>query len=120
MGGLQLMDLGCEVDYIEIDASRVPYSFSVKLDDRTFTFHIRYNEQGGFFTADLAVAATGEPLVYGDIIRYGRPLSTSVEDERFPTPVIIPTCLSGDGTAEVTMENYGKDVKLYVYRRAVS
>ena len=114
MGGLQLMDLGCEVDYIEIDASRVPYSFSVKLDDRTFTFHIRYNEQGGFFTADLAVAATGEPLVYGDIIRYGRPLFNSVEDERFPTR------LSGDGTAEVTMENFGKDVKLYVYRRAVS
>ena len=52
MEGLQLIDLGNEVSYIDIDTSKVPYKFSVKLDDRTFTFCIRYNEQGGFFTAD--------------------------------------------------------------------
>ena len=84
MEGLQLIDLGNEVSYIDIDTSKVPYKFSVKLDDRTFTFCIRYNEQGGFFTADLSVTSTGEVLVYGDIIRYGRPLFNTVEDERFP------------------------------------
>ena len=35
---LQLIDLGNEVSYIDIDTSKVPYKFSVKLDDRTFTF----------------------------------------------------------------------------------
>ena len=117
MEGLQLIDLGNEVSYIDIDASKVPYKFSVKLNDRTFTFGIRYNEQGGFFTADLSVASTGEVLVYGDIIRYGRPLFNTVEDERFPVPVIIPRCLTGDDVSEVTFENFGKEVKLYLYSR---
>ncbi len=117
MEGLQLIDLGNEVSYIDIDTSKVPYKFSVKLDDRTFTFCIRYNEQGGFFTADLSVTSTGEVLVYGDIIRYGRPLFNTVEDERFPVPVIIPRCLTGDDISEVTFENFGKEVKLYLYNR---
>ena len=116
---LQLIDLNSDVQYIAIDVSRVPYTFSVKLADRTFSFTVKYNDAGKFFTIDL-YDVNGNVLVFGEIVRYGRPLFNSVEDERFPTPVIIPTCLSGDGTAEVTMENFGKDVKLYVYRRAVS
>ena len=84
MEGLKLIDLGNEVSYIDVDTSKVPYTFSVKLGDRTFAFSIRYNEVGGFFTVDLSIASTGEVLVYGDIVRYGRPLFNSVEDERFP------------------------------------
>ena len=84
MNGLQLLDLGYEVEYIEIDTSKVPYNFAVKLGDRTFTFCIRWNDVGGFFTADLSITSTGEVLAYGDIIRYGRPLFNVVEDERFP------------------------------------
>ena len=74
MEGLKLIDLGNEVSYIDVDTSKVPYTFSVKLGDRTFAFSIRYNEVGGFFTVDLSIASTGEVLVYGDIVRYGRPL----------------------------------------------
>lgn len=119
MEGMKLIDLGNEVSYIEINTKKVPYNFSVKLEDRTFTFCIRYNEFGGFFTADLSITSTGEPLVYGDIIRYGRPLFNSVEDERFPIPVIIPVCLTGDDISEVTFESFGKEVKLYLYERAM-
>lgn len=114
---MQLIDLGTEVQYIEIDTSKVPYTFSVKLDDRTYTFTIRYNDSGGFFTADLAVSTTGEILAYGDPIRYGRPMFGPVEDERFPMPVIIPLCLTGDDISEVTFDNFGKQVKLYLYER---
>lgn len=71
MEGLKLIDLGNEVSYIDVDTSKVPYTFSVKLGDRTFAFSIRYNEVGGFFTVDLSIASTGEVLVYGDIVRYG-------------------------------------------------
>ena len=90
---LQLIDLGQEVEYIDIDTAKVPYTFSVKLTDKTYMFTIKYNEVGKFFTADLE-SSDGEPLVYGDIVRYGRPLFGSVEDERFPLPVIIPQCLT--------------------------
>lgn len=117
MDGLQLIDLGHEVEYIDIDTAKVPYTFSVKLTDRTYTFLVRWNDQGEFFTVDLFITSTGEVLVYGDIVRYGRPLFGSVEDERFPIPVIIPLCLTGDEISEVTFENFGKEVKLYLYER---
>ena len=93
---MQLIDLGQEVEYIDIDVSKVPYTFSVKLSDKTYSFTIRYNDTGGFFTLDLSVTATGEVLAYGDPIRYGRPLFGPIEDERFPLPVIIPLCLTRD------------------------
>ena len=114
---MQLIDLGAEVEYIDIDTEKVPYDFSVKLGDKTFSFTIRYNEVGGFFTADLAVAATGEVLAYGDPIRYGRPMFGTIEDERFPLPVIIPLCLTGDDVDTITWENRGKTVKLYLFER---
>lgn len=114
---MQLIELGTEVEYIDIDTSKVPYTFSVKLTDRTYSFTIRYNDVGKFFTADLSVASTGEVLAYGDPIRYGRPLFNAIEDERFPLPVIIPLCLSGDDVDAVTWDNFGNEVKLYLYER---
>ncbi len=114
---MQLIELGVDVEYIDIDTSKVPYTFSVKLADKTYSFVIRYNDVGGFFTADLSIASTGKLLAYGDPIRYGRPLFGSIEDERFPLPVIIPLCLSGDKIDTVTWDNLGNDVKLYLFER---
>lgn len=68
-------------------------------------------------TLDLSVTATGEVLAYGDPIRYGRPLFGPIEDERFPLPVIIPLCLTGDDVDAVTWENLGEEVKLYLFDR---
>ena len=62
---MQLIELGAEVEYIDIDTGKVPYTFSVKLTDRTYSFTIRYNEVGGFFTVDLSIANTGEVLEIG-------------------------------------------------------
>lgn len=114
---MQLIELGAEVEYIEIDTSKVPYTFSVKLKDRTYSFTVRYNDIGKFFTVDLSIANTGEVLAYGDPVRYGRPLFGPIEDERFPLPVIIPLCLTGDEIDTVTRENFGKLVKLYLFDR---
>lgn len=50
---LQLIDLNEDVEYIDIDVSKVPYSFSIKLTDKTYTFTVKYNEVGKFFTVDL-------------------------------------------------------------------
>ncbi len=45
---LQLIDLNQDIEYIDVDVSRVPYSFSVKLTDKTFTFTIKYNAEAVF------------------------------------------------------------------------
>lgn len=116
---LKLIDLGVEVDYIDVDAVRVPYSFSVKLIDKTFAFTVKYNEEYGFYTVDL-FDANGNVLAFGEVIRYGRPLFNVIEDERFPIPVIIPSCVTDSSISEVTKANFGRDVKLYLHERQVS
>ena len=35
---MQLIELGVDVEYIDIDTSKVPYTFSVKLADKTYSF----------------------------------------------------------------------------------
>lgn len=116
MDDLGFMGLTKEVEYIPVDTSKVPYSFSVKLEDRTYTMTLKYNPEGCFFTVDLAIMSTGESLCFGDPVRYGRPMFRAVEDARYPLPVIIPLCLSGD-EQEVTFENFGNAVQLYLYER---
>lgn len=116
MNGLDLMGFSNEVEYIPIDVSKVPYTFSIKLDDRTYTMTVKYNDEGQFFTIDLSVMATGEILCYGEPVRYGRPMFRAVEDERYPIPVIVPYCLTGE-EAEVTFDNFGRNVQLYLHER---
>ena len=41
---LQLIELGAEVEYIDIDTSKIPYTFSIKLTDKTYSFTVRYND----------------------------------------------------------------------------
>ena len=113
---LQLIDLNADIEYLDVDVSRVPYSFTVKLTDKTYIFTIKYNDTGGFFTVDL-LDVNGNVLAFGEVIRYGRPLFNVVEDERFPIPVIIPHCITNDDISEVTRENFGRDVKLYLHNR---
>lgn len=115
---ITLCGSGNPVDYIEINPDKVPYRFRVKLVDKTYQFFVQYNDEGKFFTIDLETLL-GEVLCYGDIVRYGRPLFGPVEDERFPLPVIIPQCLSGDNITEVTKDNFGREVKLYLHERRV-
>lgn len=116
---LQLIDLDKDVEYINIDAAKVPYSFSIKLTDKTYTFTVKYNDVGGFYTIDL-YDLDGNILAFGEIVRYGRQLFNVIEDERFPIPVIMPLCISGSDVSEVTKDNFGKDVKLYLLERQVT
>ena len=115
MDGLTL-GLSAEVEYIPIDTAKVPYTFSVKLGDRTYTLTLKYNSPGQFFSIDLAIMATGEVLCYGDPIRYGRPMFSGIENADYPLPVIVPYCLTGE-TDEVTFDNLGKSVQLYLHDR---
>jgi hypothetical protein len=112
---VELTEMGQEVAYIDIDVAKIPYRFSVKLADKTYTFTFKWNAQGQFFTADLETTS-GEILAYGDIVRYGRQLFGSIEDDRFPRQAIVPLSFE-DKVEVVTFENFGKSVKLYLFER---
>lgn len=116
---LQLIDLNQDVEYIDIDPAKVPYSFSIKLEDRTYRLTVKYNAAGGFYTIDL-FDLNGNALAFGEVVRYGRALFNVVENEDFPIPVIIPLCITDENVHEVTKNNFGKTVKLYLLERVVS
>lgn len=44
------------------------------------------------------------------------PMFGSVEDDRYPIPVIIPYCLERK-ESRITESNFGKTVKLYLHER---
>ena len=116
---LYLIDLGREVDYVDINTDMAPYTFAVKLTDKTFSFTIKYNDIGEFFTVDL-LEVGGEVLAFGDPIRYGRPMFGAIEDERFPLPVIVPSCVTGENISAVSESSIGTSVRLYLHERRVS
>ena len=104
--------------YIPIDVSRVPYSFAIKLGGTTYRLTIRYNERDDAFALDCSLqGVTVTQLCCGDPIRYGRPMWETVNDERFPSPVIVPLCLTGDPPERVTWDNLGTTVQLFLYER---
>jgi hypothetical protein len=114
---VKALDLGKEIEYIPIDKSAVPYEFSIKLQDRTYRFVIKHNALYDFFTLDLS-SAGGEPLCYGDPVRYGRPCFNDAEDERFPLPLIVPYCMSGgESVSTAGWNEFGDKVKLYLFER---
>lgn len=112
------MDTIITRDYIPMDTSRIPYSFAVKLGGTTYRITVRYNGEDDAFTIDLhRQGAEVELLCCGDPIRYGRPMWETVNDERFPLPVIIPLCLTGDEVQRVTWDNLGQSVQLFLFDR---
>lgn len=102
--------------YIPIVSDDVPCTFDIKLVDRTYAMTVRYNEEGDFFTVDLATALPTELLCYGEVIRYGKPLFEQFSDERYPLPLIVPLCGVGDVDA-ITYDNFGHAVKLWLIDR---
>ena len=82
---MKLIESGQEVEFIDIDRERVPCSLLIKLIDRTYRMTFRYNEVGDFFTVDLETVSGGSsaPLVYGEVLRCGKPLFEAFNDERY-------------------------------------
>lgn len=103
------------IPYIDFDYNAVPYKFSIKLAGKTFTFEFEYNQRGDFYTCNLYRG--GEPLVLGDILRYGRPLFGTVRNNRFPKVDIMPLCISQTNIDRITKDNMGRQVKLYIYEQ---
>lgn len=102
---------------IPIQATDVPCAFSIKLQDRTYRMEWQYNETGDFFTVNLAITGSGEELCFGEILRYGKPLFEQFNDEKYPLPVIVPLCPTGEQISAITYENFGQEVQLLILPR---
>ncbi len=113
---MELLEHSAELKHIDVQKDQIPYAFSIKLTDRTYRLTVNYNDTGGFFTVDLATT-TGEILCYGEVLRLGKPLFEAFSDERYPLPVIVPLCVSGDAIDEILWDNLSDTVKLYLFER---
>lgn len=110
------------INYIDIDKTKVPYQFDIKLNNTTYTFDIKYNTVGDFFTIDLY--KQGKIVIYGEKIVYGKPIFNSkskilngkriIEPQGidFPKVIILPYDLAKlEKTASYS--NLGETVFLY-------
>lgn len=116
---MKLIETGQEIQYIDVDADRVPCALQVKLNDKTYRLTFAYNEAADFFTVNLEISASGTNtvLVNGEVLRYGKPLFEAYNDDRYPLPVICPLCLTGDDIDAITYDNFGTKVRLYLFDR---
>jgi hypothetical protein len=114
-----------EISYIEIEKDNIPYNFDITLDEKTYTFDIKYNAQYDFFTVDLYLQSTGEALIFGEKIVYGNSLFSTVIEEinskyviipknlKFPKIAILPYDLSNKET-RITYDNLGVTTFLFL------
>ena len=115
------------VEYIDIDPTQVPYQFDIQLAGITYTFDIKYNNVGEFFTADLYRQKI--PVAYGEKIVYGKPMfspKTQIVNNKtvivpqyasYPKLIILPYDTSKKEN-KVTYDNLGSTVFLYVRTEA--
>lgn len=99
------------LEVMHIDKDLLPYRFDLQIAAQVFSFEFRYNATIDVFTVDLY--RENEVLVYGEPIVYGLPLFEDMRDERFPPIRIVPWNIPRD-VDEVTYDNLGEDVRLYL------
>lgn len=104
------------VEYIPVAASDVPCRMRIKLGTRTFSLIFRYNDIEEVYTATLE-NTSGEILFTEWPIHYGTPMFDAIRTEDFPSPVILPYSFDDVQPEKITPENFGKEVKLYLFDR---
>lgn len=107
---------------IEIDKTKIPYSFDIQLSGQIYTFNINYNILFDFFTADLSL--NGTPLVKAEKLVLGQFLfREDCEDKEHNINSNFPNELlyvgSSDNTIQrVSYDNLGSSVFLYCVDRS--
>ena len=97
--------------YIDIEKSKIPYSFEVVLANETFQFEVFYNGEGDFFTVNLY--KNHELVVLGEKIVYGVDLFEDLKHLAEAKVTIRPFDTTGLAS-RITYENMNEDVFLYV------
>ena len=87
-----------EIQYIEIEKSLIPYSFTYDYKGKIFEMEIRYNAEYDFFTIDLYVVENEmrTALILGEKIMYAQMLFSSIYYKNVDTPPLLPWDFSGN------------------------
>lgn len=98
-------------NYVPIDVDDLPEQFDYEIDDIDYIFEIKYNEQGDFFTAGIALD-DGTWIVRDWKMILNQTLFFNISDERLPTTDLTPMDESGQAS-EISITNFGDTVFLY-------
>ena len=107
--------------YIPLEKDKIPYSFDVKLSDKTYTIDIRYNNYSNEFTADLILGE--ETLVKGKKMLMGQAIfeefaydNNGNKNPKFYNELLVPYDLSWQEEI-ITLDNLGEKAQIYVIER---
>ena len=98
-------------DRIEINKSRIPYTFDIVLGSEEYAFRVDYNNVGRFFTVELS--QNGNTICAGEPIVYGKPLFSDIWKSKFPAIDIVPIDPAGEYIA-ITYDNLCNGVILAI------
>lgn len=99
-------------DKFDIELDTLPVQFETSFGEEAFQVQINYNELGDFFTIDIW-DATGNPIVYGEKLVYGRRIWRSYANTELPAVDLVPLDESGQTTV-CNKETFGQTVFLYI------
>lgn len=98
-------------NYVPVDVYDLPETFEYELDGAMYQFTFNYNEEGDFFTVDLA-DQYGDAIVTGEKLVLGQPLFSCLYDDRLPATPLVPMDESGQAT-RCGIDEFGETVFLY-------
>lgn len=99
-------------NYVPVDVDDLPATYLYDLDGTTYQFTFDYNEEGDFFTVDLA-DESGNVLVTGEKLVLNQPLFASLPyNDAFPSTPLVPMDESNQATY-CGIDNFMQTVFLY-------
>lgn len=98
-------------DYVPVDVASVPETFEYDIEGETFEFTFYYNDEGDYFTVDIA-DENGELLYRGEKLVLNRELWANIYDDRLPATPLVPMDESGTATY-CGIDEFMKTVFLY-------
>lgn len=84
-------------NYVPVDVANLPETFEYDLDGKTYQLTFYYNDEGNFFTVDIALG-DGTVLVRDEKLVIDRPLWVNIFDSRLPATPLVPMDESGQAT----------------------
>lgn len=102
-----------QLKYLPIEKERLPYKFSITIQNKIIKFLVRYNSIGGYFTADI-LDKDDNIIAYAKKFLINVDLLENVYDDNLPKIKIIPYDPS-DENKVITFDNFMEAVKPYIF-----
>ncbi len=96
---------------LRISKDFIPYKFNIELSNKLYTFEVKYNESGDFFTVGIFVG--DDVILHGEKLILDKPLFSAAADDRLPSETITPVSPSGEAE-RVGFDELGETVFLAV------